>query len=149
MNRIAFPSFCIQGHLMGYAVCADVLVTIHAAYVGYVVFGQLVILLGVALRWQWVRNFWFRITHLLAIAIVAGESILHIQCPLTVWENQLRQAAGQSVAEGSFVARWMHQLLFFQAEPWVFEVCYIAFALLVLLTFVLAPPRRLRLSGAH
>jgi hypothetical protein len=32
-------------------------------------------------------------------------------------------------------------LLFFDAEPWVFTVCYTLFGLAVLATFVLAPPR--------
>ena len=36
-------------------------VLLHAVYVAFVVLGMAAILAGIALRWQWVRNFWFRI----------------------------------------------------------------------------------------
>ena len=59
--------------------------------------GLLLILLGACLRWQWVRNRWFRVAHLLAIVIVAFEAINNIECPLTTWEYDLRRLAGQDV----------------------------------------------------
>ena len=73
------------------------MVAIHVGYVGYVVLGQLLIWVGWALGWKWVRNFWFRATHLLAIAVVAYEELMDIRCPLTVWEEHFRELAGQPV----------------------------------------------------
>jgi hypothetical protein len=131
---------------MWYGVLADVVVGIHLAYVSYVVVGQLLILVGVVLRWQWVRNPWFRWTHLLAIGTVAFEAIFGITCPLTDWEDNLRTLAGKPLTEGeTFIGRLMHNTLIFHCgEQWVFTTAYISFALLVLLTFLLAPPRRRR-----
>ncbi|GIW80856.1 MAG: hypothetical protein KatS3mg105_2663 [Gemmatales bacterium] len=126
---------------MFYSMLADVIVVIHVAYVGFVIVGQLLIVGGALLRWQWVRNFWFRVCHLVAILIVAYEALAGIVCPLTVWEDELRRMAGQTVEEGSFIGRFMHSILFYDLEPWIFTVCYVAFALLVLGTFVLVPPR--------
>ncbi len=126
---------------MWYGLLADVVVAIHVGYVSYVVIGQLAIFAGVVLRWQWIRNVWFRLTHLVAISIVAFEAIMNITCPLTNWENQLRAAAGQPVSGETFVGRLLHNLLFYSWPPWVFTSLYITFALLVLATFVFAPPR--------
>jgi hypothetical protein len=126
---------------MPYGLLADVVVALHLAYVGFVVFGQLAIFLGVLLRWQWIRNPWFRWVHLAMITIVAVEAILDITCPLTTWEYNLRVLARQQVAEGSFMGRLLHDLMFFSAPQWVFTASYIGFALLVLATFWLAPPR--------
>jgi hypothetical protein len=127
---------------MSYATLADVLVAVHAVYVAFVVFGLLLIWLGLACGWRWTRNPWFRITHLIAIGIVAVEAIFGVECPVTVWERQLREAAGQPVSEASFVGRLFNSLLFYEGVPgWVFEVLHIAFGVLVLATFVLAPPR--------
>src|SRR5947209_199294 len=126
---------------MGYGLLADMVVGIHVAYVSYVVLGQLAIFAGVVLRWQWIRNFWFRVTHLVAIIIVAFEAIMNITCPLTTWEAQLRAAAGQQVQEGTFMGRLLHDLMYFNWPEWVFTALYITFALLVLATFVVAPPR--------
>jgi hypothetical protein len=126
---------------MPYSLLADVVVALHVAYVSFVVFGQVAIFLGVLLRWQWIRNPWFRWTHLAMITIVAVEAILDITCPLTTWEYNLRTLAGEQAAEGSFMGRLLHDLLFFDAPRWVFTTAYISFALLVLATFWLAPPR--------
>lgn len=126
---------------MGYKLAADVLVIVHAAYVAFVVLGQLVILVGILGHWQWVRNPWFRWTHLTAIMVVVAEALMDIACPLTVWETWLRERGGQAAYTGDFVGHWTHELLFFDFPTWVFTVIYTAFGLLVLATFLLAPPR--------
>jgi Protein of Unknown function (DUF2784) len=131
---------------MAYSVLADVIVAVHVAYVSYVVFGQLLIWLGLALRWQWVRNPWFRWTHLVMMLIVGVEAVLQIECPLTRWANVLRGWAGQPIEGESFVGRLLHNLIFVDLPLWVIDYLHMAFALVVLGTFVLAPPRRRRSS---
>ena len=124
-----------------YRILADVIVTIHFGYVAFVVIGLLLILAGLGLGWRWVRNFWFRIVHLLMIAVVVGEALIGITCPLTTWENNLRQMSGQASYRGGFIAHLLHNAIFFEAEPWVFALCYSLFGLAVLATFIFAPPR--------
>ena len=121
---------------------ADLLVVIHATYFWFVVLGLVAILLGVAFRWKWVRNPWFRWIHVSMIGIVVAEGLAGIPCPLTVWEGQLRRSAGQITYAGDFIGYWTNRLLFYQAERWVFTVVYSAFGLAVLAAFILAPPRR-------
>ncbi|HTK75758.1 MAG TPA: DUF2784 domain-containing protein [Gemmataceae bacterium] len=127
---------------MGYRLLADLIVAIHAAYVAFVVVGLLLIVVGIACGWGWVRNWSFRVVHLIAILIVAAESLLDIPCPLTEWEYRLRELGGQAVSGGTFIGDLLHNLIFYDFAPWVFTFAYVAFALLVALTFVLAPPRR-------
>jgi hypothetical protein len=127
---------------MSYATIADFLVVIHTAYVAFVVFGLVLIWIGLACGWQWTRNPWFRIAHLIAIGIVAVEAIFGVECPVTVWERELREAAGQTPSEMSFVGRLLDSLLFYENVPdWLFPTLHIGFGVLVLATFVLAPPR--------
>jgi len=124
-----------------YRLAADAVLVFHVSYVAFVLVGFVLTVVGILARWNWVRNPWFRGLHLAAILLVVAESLLGIICPLTIWESQLRQLAGQSAYRGDFIAQWLHDLLFFDAEPWVFTVCYTLFGLAVLATFVLAPPR--------
>lgn len=126
---------------MAYRYLADLIVAVHVAYVSYVVVGLLLIVVGLLRRWPWVRNRWFRLTHLLAITVVALEALFNIECPLTAWERELRGLAGQTTDDATFVGRLLHNLIFYDAPPWVFTVAYVAFALVVLGTFLLAPPR--------
>ncbi len=129
-----------------YHVLADLAVLIHAAYVGFVVLGFALILPGVALGWRWVGDFRLRVAHLAAIGLVCIEAVVGAICPLTALENYLRQRGGAAGYPGDFVGYWAHELIFFDAPPWVFTICYLVFGALVAATFVLAPPHR---SGRH
>ena len=124
-----------------YRILADLVVTIHFAYVAFVIVGLLLTLAGAVLQWRWVRNFWFRIAHLAMIAVVVIEAWCGIVCPLTTWEKELRHLAGQATYHGGFLANVLHDAMFFEAEPWVFTLGYSVFCLAVLATFLFAPPR--------
>jgi hypothetical protein len=126
-----------------FAFLADLIVVVHFCYVAFTVGGELVILLGGVLRWAWVRNLAFRVIHLAAVVLVAGEAMAGASCPLTVWEYRLRTAAGQRVeAQISFVARLVRSIIFYNFPAWVFLIVYVGFAAIVGLTFVFLPPRR-------
>ena len=126
---------------MNRSLLADMIVAIHLGYVTIVVFGLFAILLGGAFRWRFIRNFWFRTTHLAMILVVVFESLFGITCPITVWEHRLRAAAGHTDAAAmSFVARLIHQLIFYEFPPIVFTVGYCLFGLAVLASWWLVPP---------
>lgn len=120
------------------AVLADLILVVHFAFVLFVVGGLAVIWIGAACGWRWVRNFRFRIAHLAAIAFVAVESLAGVWCPLTVWEAQLRGVR----AEKSFIAQWIHRLLFYDLPEWIFATAYVLFAVVVAVTFWWVRPVR-------
>ena len=126
---------------MRYGMLADVVVAIHAVYVGFVVFGLVAILVGYARGWRWVRNPYLRILHLAAIGFVCLESILGIDCPLTTLENALRLGAGQNGYGSDFVGYWLDRLLFYDFQPGMFTIVYLAFGLMVVGTMWLVPIR--------
>lgn len=119
---------------------ADTLLALHVLFIGFVVLGLVLILLGMFRRWTWTRNPWFRSLHLAAIGTVVIQSWLGIPCPLTVWENYFREKAGETAYPAPFIEHWLHQLIFFQAESWIFTLCYSLFGGLVLATWYFAPP---------
>ncbi len=123
-----------------YLMLADLIVFIHALYVATVVFGFVAILLGIAFRWQWVRNPVFRLVHFFMIAIVAFQAVMGWACPLTIWEHQLRIRGGGEAQFGTFIGYWVHRLIMYDFPPWVFTLAYCVFAALVLLTLILSPP---------
>ncbi len=127
---------------MWYGFLADLIVVFHCAYIAYVVLGQLAIVVGWAFRRQWVRNFWFRTTHLAAIAFVAFEEGIGMVCPLTTWENQLRELAGQVTRAGTFMGRLFHDVIFLNLPSEYFTWMHVGFAVLVAGTFLLVLPRR-------
>ncbi len=122
-----------------YRITADMTVTLHLAYVAFVVLGLVAILAGYFGSWGWVRNRWFRGIHLAMILIVVVEAWAGVVCPLTTLEQALRERAGETTYAGSFVANAVHDLLFFDLPEWGFTLIYTAFGSLVLLTFWLVP----------
>ncbi|MHC4946824.1 MAG: DUF2784 domain-containing protein [Planctomycetota bacterium] len=127
---------------MGYGLLADLVLLLHWLFVAFVVLGLVLVLVGGLRRWRWVRNPWFRIGHLAAIAVVVVQAWTGLACPLTILERDLRTRAGETTYEGAFIAHWLHELLFYDADPWVFTTVYTAFGGLVLASWLLVRPRR-------
>lgn len=123
-----------------YRALADAVLVLHAGIVAFTLGGLILILLGGARHWRWVRNPRFRLLHLATVAYVALQAWLGIACPLTTIEQWLRARAGQIVYDVDFIAYWLGRLLFFQAPPWVFIAVYTGFALLVALSWMLVRP---------
>lgn len=124
-----------------YALAADTILVSHVLFVLFVVFGVVAIYVGHWLSWGWVRNFWFRILHLGAITIVVLQSWVGVFCPLTVWEMQLRERAGATTYEGSFLQYWLQTVLYYEAPAWVFILCYTLIGGLVLAGWFIVRPR--------
>ena len=125
-----------------YQIAADGLLVIHAALVAFVILGLIATFVGYFLGWQWVRNLWFRLVHLVVIAIVVAQAWLGVICPLTTWEMALRRKAGEAGYEGSFIEHWLQALLYYSAPEWVFILAYSLFGGLVVLSWFIVRPRR-------
>ena len=121
---------------------ADAILVLHVGIVLFVVLGAIVIVLGAVRDWRWVRGFAWRLAHLLSMLFIALQAWLGALCPLTVWEQALRRAAGEPVYAGSFIAHWLSRLMFYRAPWWAFVAAYTAFAALVLALWVLVRPQR-------
>lgn len=131
-----------------YLTLADAVLVLHAAFVAFVLVGLLLIWIGWARGWRFVRNPWFRAAHLAAIGVVVLESLAGWVCPLTTWENKLRLLAGdeQRYAE-SFMQHWLHRVMFFDLGERVFTFIYLTFFLVVALSLWLVPPVWARRPG--
>jgi hypothetical protein len=121
-----------------YPLLADAVLVVHFGFVLFVVGGLALVWIGAAAGWAWVRNYWFRAAHLAAIVFVACEALAGVWCPLTIWEDALRGVH----AEKGFVARWIHQVMFYDFPLWVFTTAYVAFALVVAATWWWIRPKK-------
>ena len=120
---------------------ANFILVLHALVVLVNVGALPLIRAGHVRGWAFVRNFYFRITHLLLVGFVAAESALGILCPLTAWEDALRSTP---VERDGFIAYWVHRLLFYDFPGWVFTGAYLLFFGLVAVTFYCVPPQTVR-----
>jgi len=121
---------------------ADLVLIAHALIVFSIVGGFVVIWMGYFRNWNFTRNFYFRLAHLLVMGFVAVQTILGKDCPLTIWENQLRTKGGATESyEGTFVGHWLGQILFFELNPKTFVVLYTLLFALIAWTFFKVKPQ--------
>ena len=123
-----------------YLVLADAVLVAHFLFVVFVVMGLALIFVGYFRRWRWVRNLWFRLLHLAAIAVVVAQAWAGVICPLTTWEMALRARAGAETYAGSFIQHWLQSILYYSAPEWVFVLCYTLFGALVAASWFIVRP---------
>jgi polyferredoxin len=124
-----------------YQLLADAVLSLHVAFVVFVVGGLVVIVTGNLRNWRWVNALWFRLAHLAAIAVVVAEAWFGAVCPLTSLEMWLRARARAPTYAGSFIEHWLQRILYYEAAPWVFTLAYTLFALVIAATWWYFPPR--------
>lgn len=126
---------------MYFPLLADLVLAIHVAVVIFVVGGFGFIVAGGLCGWESARARGFRLAHLAAIAVIAGQSWLGALCPLTTLEMWLRTQASQDSYAGSFIEHWLQWLLYYDAPAWVFTLAYTLFGLAVAAAWRWFPPR--------
>jgi len=128
-----------------HSLLADLVLLVHFAFVAFVALGFLAIWAGYFCRWSFVRDLRFRVAHLLAMGVVLAESLIGFICPLTTWEDQLRNRAGEAAGySGSFIQHWVGRILFHDWNEQTFTFIYAGFFILMGITFWVVRPQRRR-----
>jgi len=87
---------------MIYSFLADLLVVIHLLFILFVIFGGLLVL--------WRK--WIAFLHIPAAVWGALIEFKGWICPLTPWENQLRQAGGEAGYSGGFIEHYLIPVIY-------------------------------------
>lgn len=87
---------------MLYRIAADGLVLFHLLFILFVLFGGLLVL-------KWRPLIWW---HLPAAVWGVSVEVFHLMCPLTQWENVMRQAAGQTGYGGGFIEHYVWPVIY-------------------------------------
>src|SRR5579872_2461657 len=87
---------------MTYRLLADALVLAHLAFLVFAVFGGLLVL-------RWPKATWL---HLPVVAWAAYVEISRHYCPLTHWENWLREQGGLVAYPGGFIDHYILPVIY-------------------------------------
>ncbi len=118
---------------------ANAVLTAHLAVIVFNVAGLVVIPLGGWLGWRFVRMRWWRLPHLVSMAIVALQALAGRACFLTILEGRL---AGAGAARGPLIMRVINRVIFWPLPLWAFAALYVVVLLYVVLLLRLVPVER-------
>lgn len=119
---------------------AIIVLALHLAIIAFNVAGCVLIPLGAWRGWRWVRGLWWRLAHLLSLAVVAVQAMLGRACFLTIWQGEL---SGNAQVQ-PLIEEWMNRLIYWSFPLWVFAVAYVAVLVYVIALWIWVRPRRSR-----
>lgn len=123
------------------AFAGQLVLAVHLLVIAFNVAGLVLVPLGAALEWRWVRIRWLRLLHLGSLAVVALQAILGRACFLTDWQDGL-SAGG---ARDPLIMRWVNSVIYWPLPMWAFTAIYVAvFAYVVALWWWVRPQGSMR-----
>ncbi|MCK4742288.1 MAG: DUF2784 domain-containing protein [Sulfuriflexus sp.] len=87
---------------MFYSLAADALLIVHLLFILFVVLGALLVM-----KWRWLIYL-----HLPTVFWGILIEFNHWICPLTPWENSLRQTAGEASYNSGFIEHYLLPLIY-------------------------------------
>lgn len=111
---------------------------LHLAIIAFNVAGIVLIPIGAWRHWRWVRGFWWRLAHLVILAIVAIQALFGRACFLTIWQTALEGGAGRP---RPMIAGWLNRLIYWPLPLWFFAALYVVVWVYVLVLWWRVPPR--------
>ena len=113
---------------------ADLLMIIHFLW-------ALFMFLGLPLG-LWLRSPALRWIHFMGMSLTAAFAITGMYCPLTVWEESLRQSAdGNFGFDGGFLAHHLSSILYPQIESWILRTASVLWGVLTVMAMVVIKPK--------
>lgn len=127
---------------MIYKILADTIVVTHFAWILFMLVGFIFTIVG----FFWKRFFdrWlFRTVHLFGIIYVSTLAIMGKHCPLTIWENTLRQKYDPNLTyPGSFMIHYFEKLVYPDINPLIIQIPTTFIAVFTILVFIVRPPKK-------
>lgn len=109
---------------------------LHLAVIAFNIAGCVLVPIGAWRSWRWVHGFWWRLAHMLSLAVVAAQALLGRACFLTVWQGDL---AGATHVQ-PLIAGWINRLIYWPLPLWVFAVLYVVVFVYVIALWLAVRP---------
>ena len=116
----------------------QLVLALHLAVIAFNVAGLVLIPLGGALGWRWVRIRWWRLLHVASLGVVALQAVAGRACFLTDWQDALTGAGERD----PMIMRWVNGLIYWPLPIWAFAAGYVAVFASVVALWRVVPPRR-------
>jgi hypothetical protein len=87
----------------------EAVLAVHVVVILFNVFGLVAVPIGAICKWRFVHIRWWRVLHVLSLAVVAAQALAGRACFLTAWQDELT-ATAQSATP--LIVRWVNQMVY-------------------------------------
>ena len=112
----------------------------HLIIILFIIFGFIVIPLGAKLKWQFIHGFWWRLTHLVSMVVVAIQAVLGKACFLTYIQSDFLQSAGKKGYTVPFIQTYIDRLIYYNFPIWIFSIFYVILFFYTIYLWFVYPP---------
>ena len=130
---------------MIYKILADMIVTMHFAWILFMLIGFIFTLYGFFRKDFW--NRWlFRTIHFFGILYVSSLAIMRKDCPLTLLENALRAKYSSAlIYPGSFMVYYVEKFVYPDVNLLLILIPTAFIAIFSIIIFIIKPPAKIKL----
>ena len=115
---------------------SEIVLLFHFCVFLFMVLSFFLIPYGYYQKWEWVKNRYYRLIHLILMGIIFIEAILGFMCPLTILENFLRN----DIEINNKITQIIHQVMYWDLPTNQFIILYLLSLLyLIFLWFFFKP----------
>ena len=100
---------------------SEIVLLFHFCIFLFMVLSFFLIPLGYYQKWEWVKNKYYRLIHLVVMGIIFIETILGFMCPLTILENFLRN----DIEINNIITQIIHQIMYWDLPSYQFIILYL------------------------
>jgi hypothetical protein len=118
-------------------ILAEAILAAHVAIILFNLFGLIAVPLGAVCGWRFVRVRWWRLLHLVLLAVVAAQAVFGHACILTIWQAALAGATGRPTP---LIMGWVNRMIYWPLPLWVFAAFYLLVFGYALALLWLVPP---------
>ena len=115
---------------------SEIFLLFHFFIFLFMILSFFLLALGYYQKWEWVKNRYYRLIHLILMGIIFIETILGFMCPLTILENFLRN----DIEINNKITQIIHQIMYWDLPTYQFIILYLLSLLyLIFLWFFFKP----------
>ena len=115
---------------------SEIVLLFHFCIFLFMILSFFLIPLGYQQKWEWVKNKYYRLIHIILMGVIFVETALGFMCPLTVLEHFLRN---DTKINNKFT-EIIHEIMYWDLSSYQFIILYLfSFLYLVILWFFFKP----------
>ena len=115
---------------------SEIVLLFHFCIFLFIILSFFFIPFGYYQKWEWVKNKYYRLIHLVLMGFIFVETILGFMCPLTVLENFLRNNIGINYK----ITQIIHQIMYWDLPTYQFIILYLLSLLYIIFLWIFFKP---------